>query len=290
MSIAPLGLAAVAGCSLAFAVLDLQRKQLAATLPALALVVALMLGGVPFFTAWLAVTGLPSIGGGYWLPATGSILLNSVAGFAFLDSVRRAPLSTTIPVLGLTPVFTAAVGALLLAELPDGRQVLGIVLVAAGVVWLSLPERSGPAPEAGRRRLIGALLMLVVALTWSVAGPLDKLAIRESSPAWHGLVLSLGVGFVSLLVLAAIGRLRDLLALRSRVGLLVAAVLTGTLGMVLQLFALTLVWASFVETLKRALGSLLALVSGALFFGERVDGRRVAAVLLTVVGVVLIAG
>ena len=67
-----------------------------------------------------------------------------------------------------------------------------------------------------------------------------------------------------------------------------ALVTVSVLALGLQLVAITRVWVGLVETLKRAVGSLLALVSGWLFFGEQIDLQQVLAVLLMGAGVGLV--
>jgi drug/metabolite transporter (DMT)-like permease len=48
------------------------------------------------------------------------------------------------------------------------------------------------------------------------------------------------------------------------------------------------VWVGFVETMKRAVGSLLALLSGWIIFGEEIDLQQFLAVLLMGTGVALV--
>lgn len=130
--------------------------------------------------------------------------------------------------------------------------------------------------------------MILVAALWSLALPLDKLALRSASVPVHGTLLNLGVA----LILAAIlvsrpggGRQGEV---RRWSGLVTALVAVSVIALGLQLVAITRVWVGLVETLKRAIGSLLSLVSGWAFFGERVDVQQVLAVLLMGAGVGLV--
>ena len=76
--------------------------------------------------------------------------------------------------------------------------------------------------------------------------------------------------------------------LRGHWGLLALIVFVGAIALVLILLAIPLVWIGFIETMKRGLGSFLALIWGRAFFGEPVTGRKVAAVAAIAAGVALI--
>src|SRR5580658_5410692 len=115
MAIAAGPLLLVLAASLAGSGFDLTRKLLGRQLAPLPMVVLLAAGSVPLFGLALLGQGggLPH-GTGYFAPALGSVLLNLAANLAFLESVRRAPLSTTVPLLSLSPAFTAILGVPLL--------------------------------------------------------------------------------------------------------------------------------------------------------------------------------
>ena len=79
--------------------------------------------------------------------------------------------------------------------------------------------------------------------------------------------------------------------LGGRVAPLVAeswAILVTAVGGALNFLALTMVWVGFIETFKRALGSVLSLVWGRLVFAETIDANKMIAVLLMALGVGLI--
>ena len=71
--------------------------------------------------------------------------------------------------------------------------------------------------------------------------------------------------------------------------LLSLLVVIGAVALVLILLAITQTWIGFIETMKRGLGSFLAVLWGRLFFAEKVTGRQLAAVGLIAAGVALIS-
>lgn len=277
-------------CALSFSGADMLRKLLAGTIRPVPLLFALAAGMAPPFVVWFLRQGSPTPTAAYWLPGLGSMLINVGANLAFLEAVRRSPLSLTIPLLSLTPVFTAILAVPLLGEIPGSRQWLGIGAVVTGTFWLNLGGESRSMQNAWRAfmREPGSRLMVLVSLLWSLAMPLDKIAVSEAGAAFHGMILGIGVA-LALVVLAALrGTLGEFRDLRHRPGWLAAGVVLSVVALALQLLAIRLVWVGFVETMKRGVGSLLALVWGWLIFGEPLAAHRFVAVALMGLGVALI--
>lgn len=296
MPIHPLALAVVVGCALAWASFDFLRKAILRWMDPMPLVFLLTALQTPLFALWVAGTGAagppPGELRGYLLPAAGSVALGVVSNVLFVVAIKISPLSLTIPLLSLTPVFTTLLAIPLLGQVPRPIQVVGIGLVVIGA--LALHRRTGGVDAAGETpwraflRERGAVMMAAVALMWSVGLPLDKLAIDHASPAFHALVLSGGVAAGLGLVLAVRGRLGAVAAARRRPGLLVLALTASAVALALQVVAIQVVLVSVVETVKRGLGNAAAVAVGGGVFGERVGAAQWLAVALMAAGVALI--
>jgi drug/metabolite transporter (DMT)-like permease len=273
--------------ALAFSGLDLTRKLLAGRIDALALVFFMSLGAVPLLGVLLAVNGAGTVSTGYVVPALGALSLNFLASLAFIYSVKLSPLSRTVPLLSLTPAFTALTAIPLLGELPTGRQTLGVLLVVGGAMALTA---AGSLASALRGVVAekGALLMTAVALMWSISGPLDKQAIGHASVYFHATAMALGVSVGALTVLVWQKRLEALRGGRGEVRLLVAAMICVSFALIFQLLAIKGILVSLVEAFKRALGSLMAVVLGRFVFRETVRSREWVAVSVMTAGVFLI--
>ena len=106
MTTPTLALILVLGCALAFSGADIFRKMLASWMRPVPLLFGLAAGMAPFFVVWhLQQKGAPPTAA-YWVPGLASTVINVAANLAFIEAVRRSPLSVTIPLLSLTPVFT----------------------------------------------------------------------------------------------------------------------------------------------------------------------------------------
>ncbi len=277
-------------CAFAWVGLDLLRKLLAGCGPTLPITFLLILAQMPLFLLWAVVEGRWQIGAGYWLPGLGCIVVNLGANLTYMRSVRLSGMSATLPLLSLTPVFTTLLAIPLLGEWPRPIQAVGIGVVVAGALLLNAPPRTsiggwwqGVAQEKG------ALWMAATALLWSLAPPFDKLAMRHAGAGVHASVMVTGIVAGLWLILLVRGELGDLRGHGQRTwGLLVIAAVVAGLALFFQLLAIQMIWVGLVETFKRGVGAVMALVLGRLVFAEELSGRRLTAVLMMVAGVALV--
>ncbi|MEM6455423.1 MAG: DMT family transporter [Acidobacteriota bacterium] len=305
-ALSPLVLLILLACPLAWAVLDVLRKMLSVrggrpTTLALVLVSAQW----PFLLIYALHQGAFALPRAYVAPLIASLVTNVVAAVAFQRALERSPMSATVPLLALTPALATLFGVPLLGEVPDGNQILGVALSVVGALLLGLsggapPAAAAPAaPQtavAGLRRRLGrlghepgAVWMLLVATLWALTPLIDKIALRHVGPALHLLVLVSAM----VLVLAVIVLRRDgVTAVRQTVAgaplIVLAAGLVATCAIVLQLEAIQLVWVGLVETLKRGIGAVSALLVGRWMYRERIGPQRLAAVALLLIGVMLV--
>lgn len=267
------------------------RKFLVGRIRPVPLALLLTAASAPLFALWTLIDGPPKLQPGYAAPAILSVVLNIFANLMFFAALRISPLSVTIPLLSFTPVFTAFLGIPLLGEVPSAIQSLGILLVVAGAFGLNLRSDQGMSPRSLLRSWVrerGAALMLTVSLLWSLAVPLDKMATARASAPFHATVLCAGVAAGVLVVVVYQRRLGELANLRHVRGVFVLALVTAIVALGLQLLAIQQIWVGFLETLKRGMGNVSAVVLGRLLFGEPVSLGKLAAVAVMAVGVGLI--
>jgi drug/metabolite transporter (DMT)-like permease len=270
---------------------DLARKVLVREIPPAPLVVWLTLGALPFFGAWMVWEGAGAPAAGYLAPAAASVALNVVANLCFLEGLRIAPLSVTVPMLSLTPVFVALLAIPMLGERPSARAAVGIALVIAGALWLhgAAPRgRAGWSQEERAARLRGGALVAATALFWALTIPLDKLAVARAAPSLHGFVLNAGVAVGVLGLLMARGQGRALATARRAPWALLLGLTVSALALGLQLVALPLVHVGALETVKRGVGNFMAVAVGAAAFGEALTGHKLLAVGMMALGVGLV--
>ena len=284
MSAATPALLAALGSAVGWSLYDLFRRFLAGRMTAWTLVVWVTLPALPLILLWGALGEGWRIDDGYLAPGLASVLLNIAANFLYFRAFQLSGLSVTLPMLSLTPVFSSLFGALALGEPLTARASAGIACVVVGAFRLS--TGGGRRPFASVEP--GSLVMGLVALCWSATLLLDKLALARSSTPTHALVLNAGVAIGGLAALLARGRGAELRAVRGSFGILALAVVAGVVALATQLVAIQSIAIGLVETLKRGVGGLFAVVWGRAFFDEPVTPAKLLAIGLLVAGVALI--
>jgi len=277
--------------TLLWAGFDAQRKALAARLSVPALSFWLSAVQLPGYALWALLEGELRLSLDYFPPALASIFLNIFANLAFLEAVRIAPLSQTVPLLSFTPVFVAVAGVPLLGEALAPGQLGGVLLITLGA--LSLAASPG---EGGLRAVLvffrsrGVRLMLWVALFWALTPVCDKMALAHASVGVHGFLLSLGIALGMGFYFVSTGSLPELRVPRPVLPLLLLGGVSNVLALGSQFLALRLLYVSLFEAAKRALGLLLSLVLGRLWFGEELNARKLVSGALMSLGVVFLLG
>ena len=117
-----------------------------------------------------------------------SLPLEIAAMIVYVKALKISPLSLTLPFLSLTPVLLIFVSYIILGEQVSFQGGIGIVVLAAGGYTLHIREiRNGLwMPFRAIWREKGSLLMIGVAIIYSVTASLGKMAIEHSSPLFFG--------------------------------------------------------------------------------------------------------
>lgn len=286
------GLLYALGSALCWAGLDVARKGLAErTEAAVPVVIGLTFAQAPVFGVWAFLQGDAFADPlAYALPGGAALLLNVLANVAFVRAVQISPLSVTVPLLSLTPVFTGLLAIPLLDEWPAARQWAGIAVVVVGAFALHASRETRGLVDLLKAlvREKGSALMAAVALFWSLTGPLDKRALEHASLPGHALVQTAGVGLVLLLYLATRRQLPQLRKLGGSLPHLGGAAVLAIGALALQLQAFQLMLVALVETLKRAVGMTASVAFGRAFFGEAVTAPKLVAIALMAAGTALL--
>ncbi|MBZ0112692.1 MAG: DMT family transporter [Thermoanaerobaculia bacterium] len=252
----------------------------------------LTLGLIPVLAAWAATSGGGEVSWLYALVAGASIVLNVLANLAYVKALEVSDLSLSVPLLSLTPAVAATFAVFLLGEHLSTRQTGGVLLVVVGALLLTTSHAttrsfSGWVASVSQDR--GSLYMLLVAISWSLTLPLDKMAVLQVGPPRHALISIVGVAAGTLGILLLKGQGRRLFEVQRRIWpLVLAAVLVSGFAFGLQLVLLETVEVGVIDGTKRALGNFMALLFGATIYRESVTLIKVAALSVMAGGVLLI--
>jgi len=263
--------------AISWTLFDLARKKLVANEAPLALTIAFNLGAMPLYGVawWLSNEGLATPE--YWLPSAIAALLAALAAVGFITALKLGDIARVIPVLALTPVISTLVAGLVLDERLSVMQWAAMLLTVVAI---------GGA-QGGLHHVRGKpfLLMLLVCLGWGAGIVFDKQALAHSGPFFHGVVQT-ALGSAMLIAYALVsGSAAWLTHSAVRV---VPALLVFVTAVVFQWLALTELDAGVIETVKRSVGIIGALIAGALVFNEKISRSQVLWCLVILAGIPVI--
>jgi uncharacterized membrane protein len=160
---------------------------------------------IPIMIILVFFIGMPSLTPKFLPAVIISGILNTVAIILFLKSIKISPLSLSIPMLAFTPVLMLIASPLILNEFPSNNGIFGIVLITTGAYLLYFNKISKdvllPFRKLSKER--GALLMLLVAIIYSVAANIDKVGVVSSNFTFYilslNIFLSVSLGIIMLL-------------------------------------------------------------------------------------------
>lgn len=275
--------------SIMWSFFDLTRKQLTQYIPTSMLTFLLITGQIPFYIFWAYTTEGLVVNEGYWKYGVACAILNLYANVAFIQSVRIAELSRTIPVLTLTPVFASVIAWFAMDETLSTIQMAGIGLVFIGSIGIQGPALKsliGKKVEGrDKTQVTGMLLMATVALGWAGASSLDKVSMEYSSPASHAIIQCAMVSLVLFLYIRILRQGPSKLTINKKViNIYCAALIVAVLALGLQLLAIQQAYVGLIEATKRSTGIIFAIVLGRLFFNERITAWKITT------GTVIVAG
>lgn len=241
----------------------------------------------PFLLASLLFVDLQAVDGTFWILLAALVPLEILAVWLYMSALKASPLSLTVPLLALTPVFTTGTSLVLLGEYPDVSGLAGIFLIGAGAYLLNVHlSRQGilePLKAVWREK--GSRLMICVALIYSVTSNLGKMAVQHSSASFMAAVYLpvLSVAFVPLLKWADV-RQRQI---HSRWVLFLLLGASQALMAFFHFHAISLILVSYMISVKR-LSLVLSVLLGWWFFHEPRIRQRLLGSILMLAGVALI--
>lgn len=222
-------------------------------------------------------------------PRAGLLMIGASALFPFLVStgLAYAPASDAGPLApGMLPFWTALAAMWLTGEVPGPRRRIGLALILAGALIVSLWQIiAGAAPGAWR----GHLMFLTGSGLWAVYSVIFR---QSGLTAVQGMVLGVFWGtVVGVPLLLASGNVRfEGAGLRDIVVMIVLqGFVIGVLAMFLFGYAVRILGAAETAAFG-ALTPILAMLGGAMFLGEEITGLKIAGTLLVAVGVFLASG
>jgi len=272
-----------------FASADALSKKEARRTPAIVLAWVREFYALPFLLPLLLFIEIPELQTGFWPTMSILVFLDIITTFLYIRAIQIAPLSLTIPYLGLTPIFLLLVPVIVLGETLSAVGIIGVLLVSAGTYILQIDRvKYGILePWLAIFRNRGSLYMLIVAILYSVTATYGKVAIIKSSPLFMTIIYFslLAIGFSAIVVITQRRNMKVIINFplqKLSIGLAMA------LMAVTHFTAISMIQIAYMISIKR-LSMIFAIIYGAVLFKEENIKERLLGGLFIIAGATLIA-
>jgi drug/metabolite transporter (DMT)-like permease len=238
------------------------------------------LAGLVLALPFIFWVGLPERA--LWLWLFVGWVLHTLYYLALIWSYGGSDYSVAYPIArGITPIFTAGLGIMLLGDRLDPLTLAGVAIISGGILMLSFNSAISAAglAAAGAAGLLNTAFTLVDAKGMRLAeDPMNFLV-------WY--YIFDGVSMPLLFAIRAKGQLAGIAVANARTGL--ASGVMALFAFLPTLIAFRLAPVGAVSAI-RATSVIFSLFLGGGLLKERLDGRRVAGALLVTAGALAIIG
>ena len=241
---------------------------------------------LPFIALAFFFIPIPHLDKTFYLSVLILLPLEITALILYVKAIKVSPLSLTIPYMALSPVFIIIIAFSLLGELPDKSGFAGIFLITVGAYLLNAKASSlgllGPIKAIAKEK--GSVLMIIVAVIYSITATIGKIAVQHSSPIFFGFFYPLLLTIVLSMVVGIKGTLYQV-ASRPIVFLFIGIF---TAIMILSHFlAISMADVAYVISIKRT-SLIFSVIYGWLIFKEIDMAERLLGSIFMLAGVVSI--
>lgn len=232
--------------------------------------------------------GIPTLDGTFWVAFSIRIFFDALALILYFKSVQLTDLSLSLPMLALTPLFLIFTSAIINNEFPKTLGLFGVSIIICGAYLLNFKRgNSFDQPLLAIYRNKGVLMMLGVAILWSLTSALHKVGISHSNPYFYT-----GFGAVILVIiftpLAFWFNKEDFLKsfkLKNLSQIIPVGLLDGA-SVLSQMIGQSIILTVFIISLKRV-SIVFSSIFAWFFFNEPIK-ERIFPILLMVAGMILI--
>jgi drug/metabolite transporter (DMT)-like permease len=143
---------------------------------------------LPLLLISMLFVEVPSLDKTFWLATICALPLEIAAIILYTKALKVSPISLSMPLLALTPLFLIFTSSIMLGEGVSVYGGIGILLMAIGSYSLNIHmiSKNVLEPIKAILREKGCVMMIIVAFIFSITASLGKVAIEHSSPVFFG--------------------------------------------------------------------------------------------------------
>jgi len=249
---------------------------------------SLRIFALPFLLPLLLFIQIPDIDTVFWYALLTSVSLNVITSILYMKAIKISPLSLTIPMIALTPMFLLLTSPLIAGEFPSSFGIIGIFLIVLGAYTLNVQKVSKGflSPFKALKKEKGPIIMLCVAFIYSITANMDKVAIQHSSPFFFLIVANIFLSSILFPIVLFKSR-KNLHQISPNIKSLVPIGLFSALTLIFQFNALVLAIVPYVISIKRT-SIIFSSLYGFFIFKEKHMRERLSGAIIMVLGILLI--
>lgn len=249
-----------------------------------------LLFSIPLLLIIWIIVPVPKLDFGFYKAFALALPLEIITIIFYIKALRISPLSLTLPFLSLTPVFLILISYLILGEKVSFRGGIGIIFIAMGSYTLNLHKIKGGIFEPFRAitKEKGSVLMIGVAIIYSITSSLGKMAIQHSSPLFFGITYFIAVTIIFAPIALWLGRieLKSFISEKQFKGLIFPGLFYSVM-IASHMIAISLTKVAYMISVKRT-SLLIGVIYGYFLFKEKNIKERLSGAILMFTGFVII--
>lgn len=135
----------------------------------------------------LFLLGIPHLNNTFWIAVSLRLIIDSFAFTLYVKGVQLSPLSLTIPMISLTPLFLIFTSLFINHLFPNMLGVIGVIITVFGIYFLNFDHDTKHILSPFKAVFIqkGVFYVAITAILWSLVISLQKLAIDNSNPYFY---------------------------------------------------------------------------------------------------------
>ena len=244
---------------------------------------------LPFLLPLLLLIEIPQLDRTFWVAIALCVVMDLVTTILYMRAIQIAPLSLTIPYLGLTPIFLLIIPTLVLGETLSIIGIAGVILISLGIYVLQLDRAKYGLfePWLAIFKNRGSLYMFIIACSYAVTSTLAKLAIQHSSPIFMAVIyfVLLSIGFTPFVLIVSKGKFKPFVQQPYsyiKIGLAMAIMI------ITHFTAINMIQVAYMISIKRT-SLLFAIFYGLWWFKEGNMRDRITGGIIIIAGATCIA-
>lgn len=249
-----------------------------------------LLFSIPLLLLFWIFVPVPKLDMQFYKAFAFALPLEIIALVLYIKALRISPLSLTLPFLSLTPVFLILSSYLILGERVSFQGSIGIIFITAGGYTLNLHElrRGIFEPFKAITREKGSILMIGVALIYSITSSLGKMAIEHSSALFFGITYFIAVTVIFAPIALWMGRTekKTFISEKQFKGLMLPGIFYSIM-IISHMVAISLTKVAYMISVKRT-SLMIGIIYGYLLFKEKNIRERISGAVLMFIGFVMI--